>query len=276
MSLEPNPPIRQAPIEVAPDTYLVRSAQPAFGAPLSVNLNSLVIRSAEPVIVDTGTIANRERWIDDTFSLVDPAAVRWIVITHDDDDHTGNLAEAMERCPNATLVVSWAATERMSASFGLPVERLRWLDHGEALDVGDRVLRAWRPPVYDSPTARGIFDPLTRVYWASDAFATPMPSEPVDSVDDLPAPMWAEGFALFHHHALAPWLSLVDASRYAVEVTGLRSLRAEVIVSAHSPVIRGVSVERALDHLAALPTTEPPPHPDQQALTSILSGTVPV
>lgn len=275
MSFDPHPPIHQPPLEVAPETFLIRSAQPAFGAPLSVNLNSLVIRGAEPVIVDTGTVANRDHWLDDVFSLVDPTDVRWIVISHDDDDHTGNLAEAMERCPDATLVVNWAATERMGASFGLPPGRLRWLDHGESLDVGDRVLRALRPPVYDSPTTRGIFDPTTRVYWASDAFATPMPGAPVDAVDELPAPMWAEGFALFHHHALAPWLALVDETRYAAEVANLRALRAEVIVAAHTPVIRGGSVAQAIDHLAALPSTVPPPHPDQQALTAILANTVP-
>jgi flavorubredoxin len=275
MSLDPHPPIRMAPLEVAPDTFLIRSAQPAFGAPLSVNLNSLVIRSSEPVIVDTGTVANRDGWLEDVFGLVDPDDVRWIFISHDDDDHTGNLAEAMDRCQNATLVVNWAATERMGASFGLPPERLRWVDDGGSLDVGDRTLRAVRPPVYDSPTTRGLFDPTTRVYWASDAFATPMGSEPVDSVDELPPPMWAEGLAMFHHHALCPWLSIVDVARYADQVRSLEALGAEVIVSAHSPVIRDGAVERAFGHLASLPTTVPPPHPDQQALTAILTGTVP-
>ena len=272
MALDPAPPIHQPPLEVAPDTFLIRSAQPAFGAPMSVNLNSLVIRSSEPVIVDTGTVANRDHWIDDVFGLVDPEDVRWIFISHDDDDHLGNLAESMERCPNAVLVVNWAATERMGASFGLPPERLRWVDDGGSLDVGDRTLRAVRPPVYDSPTTRGLFDPTTSVYWASDAFATPMGAEPVDRVDELPPPMWAEGMAMFQHHALSPWLSIVDEDRYGAEVAKVRGLGAEVIVSAHSPVISGAAVERAFDHLAALPSTVPPPHPDQQALTAILAG----
>jgi flavorubredoxin len=275
VSLDPHPPIRQAPLEVAPDTFLIRSAQPALGAPLSVSLSSLVIRAAEPVIVDTGTVANRVGWLEDVFGLVDPDEVRWIFISHDDDDHVGNLAEAMDRCPNATLVVNWAATERMGSSFGLPPERLRWVDDGGSLDVGDRTLRAVRPPVYDSPTTRGLFDPVTRVYWASDAFATPMGSEPVDSVDELPPPMWAEGLAMFHHHALCPWVSIVDEARYLDQVRSLRGLDAEVIVSAHSPVIRGTAIDRAFDHLAALPTTVPPPHPDQQALTAILTGSAP-
>jgi flavorubredoxin len=272
MTFEPAVPIHQSPLEVAPDTFLLRSAQPAAGAPLSVNLNSLLIRAAEPVVVDTGTVANREAWLADLTSLVDPAEVRWVFLSHDDDDHTGNLAQVLEMCPEATLVTSWAATERMGCSFGIPPTRLRWVDDGGTLDVGDRVLRAVRPPVYDSPTTRALFDPATGVLWASDAFATPMTAEPVDAVDELPPPMWAEGFAMFHHHALSPWLSMVERGAYAEQVQRFRSLDPTVIVAAHSPVIAGASIGTAFDHLAALPDVVPAPHPDQAALEQALAG----
>jgi flavorubredoxin len=275
MSFEPLPPVHLPPLEVAPETFLVRSAQPAFGAPLSVALNSVVIRAAEPVIVDTGTRANRDAWLRDVTSLVDPADVRWIFLSHDDDDHTGNLAEILELCPNATLATCWAAAERMGASFAIPPERMRWVDDGGGLDVGDRVLRAVRPPVYDSPTTRALFDPTTRVLWASDAFATPMPAQPVEHVGELPPPMWAEGMAMFHHHALSPWLSLVRRDAYADEVARLRALEPSVVVSAHSPVIDGASMDAAFAQLASLPDTVPPPHPDQAALEAALAGAVP-
>ena len=65
----------------------------------------MVILGAEPVIVDTGTIANRQQWLEDVFSLVEPEDVRWIFLSHDDVDHTGNLEEAMAACPNATARV---------------------------------------------------------------------------------------------------------------------------------------------------------------------------
>jgi flavorubredoxin len=272
MAFEPQPPLHLPPVGVAPDTFLLRSAQPALGAPLSVSLNSLVIRASEPVVVDTGTLANRTAWLADLTSLLDPEDVRWVFLSHDDDDHTGNLAQTLELCPNAVLVTSWAATERMGCTFGVPPHRLRWVDDGGSLDVGDRVLRAVRPPAYDSPTTRGLFDPATGVYWASDAFATPMPSEPVERVGELPPPMWAEGMAMFHHHALAPWLSMVDPAAYAGEVQRVRDLDPRVIVGAHTPVVDGPSVPAAIEHLAAMPESVPPPHPDQQALEAALAG----
>jgi flavorubredoxin len=160
----------------------------------------------------------------------------------------------------------------MACSFGIPPSRLRWVDPGGALDVGDRVLRAVRPPVYDSPTTRALLDPHTGVLWASDAFATPMPAQPVERVDELPPGMWAEGMAMFHHHALAPWLSIVDRGGYAGHVEAFRALDPSVIASAHSPLIAGGAVATAFDQLATLPDVVPAPHPDQAALEAALAG----
>jgi len=272
MAFDPLPPIRLEPIEVAPDTFVLRSAQVAFGAPLSVSINSMVIRGPETVVVDTGTRANRDAWLRDLTSIVEPTDVRWIFLSHDDEDHTGNLAITMDMCPNAALVTSWAATERMGCAFHAPPERLRWVDHGGSLELPDRTLLAIRPPVYDSPTTRALFDPLTGVLWASDAFATPMPAEPVEHAGDLPSQLWAEGMAMFHHHALSPWLADVDRTAFAATVADFHDLAPTVIAGAHTPTISGPAIETAFELLACQPDTVPPPHPDQQALDAALAG----
>ncbi len=140
------------PTKVAADTYMIHQVQPATGAPLYVYINSMVILGAEPVIVDTGTPANRKQWLEDVFSLVEPEDVRWIFLSHDDVDHTGNLDEALTACLNAKLVCNWAMVERHTNCFDFPLERCLWVMDGEAFSAGDRTLVAVRPPVFDSPT----------------------------------------------------------------------------------------------------------------------------
>ncbi len=272
MAFDPLPPIHLPPLEVAPNTYLLRCAMRALGAPITASVNSLLILGEEPVVVDTSIRSNRHAWLADLTGLVDPADVRWVFLSHDDEDHTGNLTQVLELCPNATLVTTWAATERMSGSFSAPPERLRWVHDGDSLDVGDRTLRAFRPPVYDSPTTRALFDETRGVLWASDAFATPMPSDPVERVTDLPVPMWAEGMAMFHHHVLCPWLSVVDRDVYRSQVERIRDMAPTTIVACHTPIIDGDAIGAALDNLEALPDVTPPPHPDQQALEAVLAG----
>ena len=231
------------PTKIADDTFVIHQVQPALGQPLFVYLNSMVILGKEPVIVDTGTPANREQWLEDVFSLVEPDDVRWIFLSHDDVDHTGNLDEAMTACPNAQLVCNWAMVERHTNCFDFPLDRCRWVMDGESLDVGDRTLQALRPPVFDSPTTRGLFDPTTGVYWAVDTFATPLP----DPTWRSPTSTRSSGTTASHLFALgavSPWLTMLDTDKYGRYVDTVQGLDITTIAACHTPVIEG-AVHRA-------------------------------
>jgi flavorubredoxin len=47
--------------------------------------------------------------LKDVFSLVDPEDIKWVFISHDDVDHTGNVNALLEAAPNATLVINWCS-----------------------------------------------------------------------------------------------------------------------------------------------------------------------
>ncbi len=260
------------PTKVADDTWVIHQVQPALGQPLFVYLNSMVIRGAEPMQVDTGTPANRTQWLEDAFSIVEPEDVQWVFLSHDDVDHTGNLDQVMDACPNAKLVCNWAMVERHTNCFEFPLARCRWIMDGDTLDIGDRQLLARRPPVYDSPTTRGLFDPTTGVYWSVDTFATPLP-DPELGVAELDAEFWDFGLALFALGAVSPWLSLVDADKYARYVDQTQGLDIRTVAACHSPVIEGPFIERAFARIRELPSIAPPPMPDQSVLDEIIAAT---
>jgi hypothetical protein len=260
------------PTKIADETWVIHQVQPALGEPLFVYLNSMVIRGAEPMIVDTGTPANRQKWLEDAFSIVEPEDVKWVFLSHDDVDHTGNLDQVMEACPNAQLVCNWAMIERHTNCFQFPLARCRWIMDGDTLDIGDRQLLARRPPVYDSPTTRGLFDPTTGVYWSVDTFATPLP-DPGLGVADLDAEFWDFGLALFALGAVSPWLSLVDADKYARYVDQTQGLDIKTVAACHSPVIEGPFIEKAFARIRQLPSIAPPPMPDQSVLDQIIAAT---
>jgi flavorubredoxin len=259
---------RFEPTLVAPETFLVHDHMGEGTAPVSIALNTLVIRAAEPVVVDTGMAENREQYLADVFSLVDPEDIRWVFISHDDVDHTGNVNALMDAAPNATLVVNWFMQERMGASLAVSPLRQRWIGDGEAFDVGDRVLRTVRPPIFDSPTTRGLYDPTTGVYWGVDSFATPMPV-PVTDAADLPADVWLPGMATFDNY-VSPWLQLVDDAKYQATVDRIAALEPKVLVGCHTPVVRGADfVARAIEQTRLAPSATFDPEPDQALLDEI-------
>jgi flavorubredoxin len=233
-----------------------------------VAVNAMVIAGEQPVLVDTGAPATRDEYWAQVEAVVDPVGVRWIFVSHEDVDHHGNLDEALARCPDAVVVASWLLAQRVAPGGPLPLERCRWVNDGDTIDVGDRTLLAVRPPAYDSPTTRGLFDPTTGVDWASDCFGTPVPHE-VDEVCELDDDTWIEGFTSFHA-LLSPWIADIDPIRWRQAVGRIASLGATTIASAHGPVIRGSMVARALDLAFGLAGMPLPAQPGQAELDAIL------
>ena len=239
-------PIRLLETEtLAPDTHLIRILGGEGVSPVAIHLNSMVITGREPVVVDTGAGVARDLWFEAVEAVVDPADVRWIFLSHDDPDHTGNLLELLDRAPRATLVTNWFTVERLSASFELPKDRMRWVNEDESFHAGDRELRAIVPPAYDSPTTRGLFDTTTGVYWASDCFGTPVTHE-VRDIAELDPGFFREAFLQFHC-MVSPWHRWLDPVRYGRHLDMVRGLRASVAVGAHGPAFRGRQVETAFN-----------------------------
>ena len=258
---------RLEPTRVAPETFLIHDHQGEGSAPVSVALNTLVIRAAEPVVVDTGVAENREQYLADVFGLVEPEDVRWVFLSHDDVDHTGNVNALMAACPNATLVSNWFMVERMTASLEVPLTRQRWVDDRGSFDAGDRTLHAIRPPIFDSPTTRGLYDPTTGFYWASDSFATPM-AVPVTDVADLEADAWISGMHMFHQY-VSPWVTMVDDARFQATVDRVAALRPTAMAGCHTPVVREALVPSAIAATRATPGAVVPPQPDQAVLEQL-------
>jgi flavorubredoxin len=261
---------RLEPTRIAPETFVIHDHQGEGTAPVAVALNSMVIRAAEPVVVDTGEAANRDQYLADVFSLVEPEDVRWVFISHDDVDHTGNVNALMAACPNATLIVNWFMTERMGPSLEVAPTRWRWIDDGGSFDAGDRTLHAVRPPIFDSPTTRGLFDPTTGVYWSSDSFATPMLT-PVRDVGELDESFWLAGINQFDTY-VSPWLRLVDDARFQATVDRVEALGATGIVGCHTPHVPAAKVGAAIAATRRSPTAVVPPEPDQSVLDQILGA----
>jgi hypothetical protein len=258
---------RLAPTQVAPDTFVIHDHVGEHQAPVVVPLNAMVIRGAEPVVVDTGVADNRDRFFDDLFSIVEPDDIRWVFISHDDVDHTGNLNELMSLAPNAIVVVNWYMQERMGATLQVSPLRQRWVADGESFDAGDRTLIAIRPPAYDSPTTRGLYDPTTGVYWTSDAFGTPTIT-PIPDTSDLPEEMFDVGMATFNRY-VAPWLEIVREDAFQTSVDRVAALTPTAMIGCHSPVIGGGLVDRAIDVMRRSPSSGILPMADQSVLDQI-------
>src|SRR5829696_9994760 len=146
-------------IDVLTSTFPV----PGFGV---VPINAFVLHGPEPVLVDTGPVVEREEFMTALRSVIDPADLRWIWLTHTDFDHIGALAQLVAEVPDLRVITTFLGVGAMSLSSPLPMDRVHLVNPGQTITIGDRILAAVRPPTFDNPVTTGFYDNATRALFS--------------------------------------------------------------------------------------------------------------
>lgn len=207
---------------------------------------SYAMLGKEPILVDTHAPICRAAFFEAVWKVVDPKDVRSVFITHDDRDHTGNLVQTLEACPNASFVLPIVGAARLGEEFQLPMQRIRVTNPGEKWEANGRTFGVIRPIAYDSPSTVGLYDAKSSVFFASDCYGAFVP-KPVNEVGEVPTEDYARGFGMFQT-VNSPWINLLKGSKILGDYTKeLQALAPKTILSAHGPV-----ASNRLDELSKL------------------------
>ena len=253
--------------QVMSDIEVLPAHFPVPGAGL-LPVNAFVIKAKDPVLVDTGMGIDGEEFMQALRSVIDPRDLKWIWLTHDDADHTGNLQEVLEAAPNARLAAFSLAVLRMSTAWSVPMDRVYWLNPGDSIRVGDRQLTAVRPPLFDNPTTIGFYDDKSEAFFSADCFGAIIPS-PAQSTDDIVEDDLTQGMTGWASLD-SPWVHLVQQSKFDKQLDSIRKIAPKSILSGHLPPATG-KTEQFLKLLATVPSSTPSIAPNQAALKQILS-----
>jgi len=231
-------------------------------------VNSFVLLAKEPVLIDSGLAVDGPEFVDALRAVIDPDELKWIWLTHDDADHSGNLQSVMDLAPNARLATHGVGALRQSTLWPLPLERVHALAPGDSLDLGDRVIRAVVPPTYDNPTSTGAFDESTKSFFCVDSFGAILPNA-VQDVNDLTEGELTGGMVAWTSLD-SPWTRLTDRSLFGRVLDDVRRLDPDRLFSAHLPASSG-QVEQFLKVVASAPDADPFVPPDATAFGAIVA-----
>jgi glyoxylase-like metal-dependent hydrolase (beta-lactamase superfamily II) len=258
-----------APYQAAPDVHVLPTHLPLPGLGV-LPINAYVLHADEPVLVDTGVGVDGDEFVAALASVIDPATISWIWLTHDDADHTGNIQRVVELAPRARIVTHAFSALRMSSWWPVPMDRVHAIRPGDRLAVGDRTLRAVAPPLFDNPMSTGFLDEATGALFSVDAFGAILP-EPTQDAALVPGDALAAGMQLWAT-ADSPWAHLVDTGRYAGVLDAVRRLQPSAVYSSHLPAARGASFDRFVDVLATVPGADPAIPPSQEEFGWMLAA----
>lgn len=231
--------------------------------------HAFFIDGPEPMLVDTGP-GGAELGVQAALrEVVDPGALRWLWLTHTDPDHVGSLAWLLEAAPQLRVVTTFLAVGKLSMTTPIPMERLRWVNPGETVELNGRTLHALRPPSFDAPETTALFDASTATLFSADTFGALL-HRPAATAEAIEEADLADGMRLWSTID-APWVTHTDQGHFQRSLQELRALGARRVLSSHLPPADG-STDRLLDHLATVPGSTPWTPPDQAALDAILAS----
>ena len=258
--------------KVRPDISVLKDSLevPGIG---HLPVNSFVLLAAQPVVIDTGLGLPDRNFLEAVGSVLDPADVRWIWLTHPDRDHTGGIFDLLDAAPEARVVTTFLSAGLMSCERPLPLDRLYLLNPGQTLDVGDRTLTGFRPPLFDNPATVGLFDDRSGVCFSSDCFGGPMSSAELARADDVAAVDVEELRAaqLLWATVDSPWVRNVDIEKFLGTFQTLLDREPELVLSTHLPPAHGIT-DSMIDTLGSAAGESAFVGPDQAALEQMLAG----
>lgn len=229
-------------------------------------VHAYLIKGKEPILVETGLYTQKDGFLEALRAEIDPAELRWIMITHEDLDHAGNLEPILNAAPKARLVLSFLSMLKISRYDLTPPDRVLIATPGQTFMAGDRRFGVIRPPVFDSSGTVGYFDEKTGTLFSADTFGGLVP-EPTADVDAI-GPAYMEGSTLFMS-ANSAWLHDVDPARLKANVDAVRTLEPDVVLPTHGAPLKGRTVALC-DHLETLPATDPFRFPDDAGFRAML------
>jgi glyoxylase-like metal-dependent hydrolase (beta-lactamase superfamily II) len=230
--------------------------------------NSFVVDGPEPMLVDTGPGGVEEGFQAALRTVVDPAALRWVWLTHTDPEHLGSLRWVLDAAPAARLITTYLAVGKLGMQMDVPMDRGRWVNPGTTVELNGRTLRALRPPSFDAPETTAFYDQTAQTLFSADSFGALL-QRPAADAADITAHDLAEGLTLWSTID-SPWLTHTDRVAFTRALADVRELGARRVLSAHLPPAEQMT-DRLVDLLATVPGTTSWVGPDQAALEQILA-----
>lgn len=257
-----------APYQAAPDVHVLPTNMPIPGVGV-LPINAYLLMAEEPVLIDTG-IGAEEDFIDALSSLIDLNTLKWVWLTHDDADHTGNIERIFQLAPNARLATHAFSAVRMASWWPVPLDRVHAMRAGDRLAVGDRTLRAVAPPVYDNPMSTGLLDEAAGSFFSVDSFGAFLP-EATQEAAEVPADALSGGMQAWAAMD-SPWAHLLDRKLFGEVLESVRALQPTRIFSSHLPAASGASLEDFLKVLESVPDAAPAVAPSHEEFSQMLAA----
>ena len=142
-----------------------------YAVPNGISYNSYVILDDKITVMDTVDKRATDEWFDNVDKILDGKEPDYLVISHLEPDHAGNIARFAEKYPKAKLVGNAKTFAMLPQFFDIDLaERQMLVSEGDELNTGAHTLAFYMAPMVHWPEVMVTYDKADKVLFSADGF----------------------------------------------------------------------------------------------------------
>lgn len=184
-----------------------------------------------------------DQYLANIREVVDPSKIDYIVLNHNEPDHTGCVEKLMDYAPNATILISQAGSIYLKNIINRTDVKVRVVKNDEVVDIGGKTMRFIMAPFLHWPDSMFTWVEEEKTLFSCD-FMGAHYCEPYTFDYNMAYPEKYEvGFTYYYNAIFGPFKPYVLAG-----LEKIKDLDIERVCNSHGPVLtKGCRLEYVIE-----------------------------
>lgn len=142
-----------------------------YEVPNGVAYNSYVIIDDKIAVMDTADTKVSEKWLSNLENVLDGRKPDYLVISHLEPDHAGNIRIAAEKYPEMKLILNSKSAAMILQFFYIDLEKRGIIvKEGDELSLGKHTLQFFMAPMVHWPEVMVEYEKTEKILFSADGF----------------------------------------------------------------------------------------------------------
>lgn len=163
--------ISDAVLYIGVDDREIDLFESQYDVPNGVSYNSYIIIDEKIAVMDTADMRVSEKWFANLEKALDGKTPDYLVISHLEPDHAGNIKLAAEKYPEMKLVLNAKSAAMLPQFFDIDVAgRSVIVKEGDELSLGNHTLQFFMAPMVHWPEVMVEYEKTEKILFSADGF----------------------------------------------------------------------------------------------------------
>ena len=142
-----------------------------YEVPNGISYNSYVILDEKVALMDTVDSRATEEWLDNLDKALDGRGVDYLVVSHMEPDHAGNIKNLIDRYPDMQIVGNAKTFAMIPQFFDVDItEKSVTVKEGDTLSLGKHTLQFFMAPMVHWPEVMVAYEQSEKILFSADGF----------------------------------------------------------------------------------------------------------